>query len=79
LIQKDAENQRKIGENLKRGKREEDLEKRDNKLKTLASKVLAPFQSILDKIINFIVWTLLGRLMVKFIDWISDKKNKKRY
>jgi hypothetical protein len=78
LIQKDAENQRKIGENLKRGKREEDLEKRDNKLKTLASKVLAPFQSILDKIINFIVWTLLGRLMVKFIDWISDKKNKKK-
>jgi len=78
LIQKDVENQRKLGENLKRGKREEDLEKRDNKLKTLASKVLAPFQSILDKIINFIVWTLLGRLMVKFIDWISDKKNKKK-
>lgn len=78
LIQKDAENQRKNLENLRRGKREEDLEKRDNKLKNLASKVLAPFQSILDKIINFIVWTLLGRLMVKFIDWISDKKNKKK-
>lgn len=78
LMQKDVDNQRKLAENLKRGRREDELEKKDNKLKTLAAKVLAPFQSILDKIINFIVWTLLGRLMVKFIDWISDKKNKKK-
>lgn len=78
LMQKDADNQRKLAENLKRGRREDELEKKDNKLKTLAAKVLAPFQSILDKIINFIVWTLLGRLMFKFIDWISDKKNKKK-
>lgn len=78
LFEKDAEKQRKLAENLRRSKSEEKLEGKFDRLKSLAAKVLAPVQNILDKILNFIIMTLLGRLVYKFMTWIQDPKNKKK-
>ena len=77
LATKELEKQRRYKENLKRNKDEEGLEK-FQKLKSLASKVLAPVRGILDSIINFLVMTFLGRQVHRFMDWIQDPKNKKK-
>lgn len=76
LIKKSEENERKRREDEQRRKKEESLEKGIQKIASVASKILAPVQSILDRILNFILYTLLGRAFVKFIDWFNDPKNK---
>ena len=76
ILIKGNEDARKRREREKRGKRESDLEKKDNKLLNVAKKMLAPMESIFDKIWRFIFFTLLGRLMYKMIDWMADPKNK---
>jgi GH24 family phage-related lysozyme (muramidase) len=78
LIKKSDESERKKLEQENRGKREEGLEKGLSKIASVASKMLAPVQGILDKILNFILYTLLGRAFVKFIDWFNDPKNKEK-
>ena len=44
----------------------------------MASKMLAPVRGILDRILNFILYPLLGRAFVKFIDWFGNPKNKEK-
>ncbi len=78
IIKKGEENDRKRRENQRRGRVEEGLEKGLGKIASLASKMLAPVQGILDKILNFILYTLLGRAFVKFIDWFNNPKNKEK-
>ena len=78
LIKKSEETERKKTEQEQRRKREEGLEKGLSKIASVASKMLAPVQGILDKILNFILYTLLGRAFVKFIDWFNDPKNKQK-
>ena len=78
IIKKGEENDRKRRENQKRAKTEEGLQKGLGKIASLASKMLAPVQGILDKILNFILYTLLGRAFVKFIDWFNNPKNKQK-
>lgn len=78
LIKKSDETERKKTEQDQRRKREEGLEKGLSKIASVASKMLAPVQGILDKILNFILYTLLGRAFVKFIDWFNDPKNKEK-
>jgi GH24 family phage-related lysozyme (muramidase) len=78
LIKKSEETDRKKREEDQRKKREEGLEKGLSKIASVASKMLAPVQGILDKILNFILYTLLGRAFVKFIDWFNDPKNKEK-
>ena len=78
LIKKSEESDRKRREQDRRRKREEGLEKNLKKLASAASKMLAPVKGILDKILNFILYTLLGRAFVKFIDWFNNPKNKER-
>lgn len=78
LIKKSEETDRKRREEDKRRKREEGLEKGISKIASFASKMLAPVKGILDKILNFILYTLLGRAFVKFIDWFGDSKNKEK-
>ena len=78
LIKKSDETERKRSEQEQRKKREEGLEKGLSKIASVASKMLAPVQGILDKILNFILYTLLGRAFVKFIDWFNDPKNKEK-
>lgn len=78
IIKKGEETDRKRKEDQKRRKAEEGLEKGLSKIASLASKMLAPVQGILDRILNFILYTLLGRAFVKFIDWFNDPKNKEK-
>lgn len=78
LEQKSAEQRRKTKEKEKRGKKEERLEGGLKSIKTIAQKVLSPVQGILDKIVKFILFTVLGRAFKLFMDWASDPKNKKK-
>lgn len=78
LYEKIAEDNRKKIENEKRRKREEGLEKVKFKVLEVAKKILAPFQSIFDKIIRFISFIILGRSLKLFMDWTSDPQNKKK-
>jgi hypothetical protein len=41
-------------------------------------KVVRPFQSILDRILKFIGFTLLGYAFNKFLNWYADPKNQKK-
>ncbi len=71
--QSDAE--RKKLENRRRGQREGDLEKPLSQLKSLAKKIIAPAQGILDRIFRFIKFTLLGYAFNQLVKWFSDPKN----
>lgn len=66
---------RKKSEQEKRALAESKLEKRFDGLKRAAEKILSPVKSILDKIINFLVTVLLGRVVYKLIEWWGDPKN----
>ncbi len=73
---KKSEKDRRDSENKKRRSRESGLESKPvSGLMTALKSALKPFQSIIDKIINFVVMTLLGRAMIKLIDWFADPKN----
>jgi GH24 family phage-related lysozyme (muramidase) len=71
-----SEENRRVRENLRRSGREEKLEERKNAVMETAKKILAPFQSIFDRILRFLVFTILGRSFKVFMDWASDPKNK---
>jgi hypothetical protein len=76
---KNNEEERKDREFQKRSKREESLEgfkKGISAVSSAAKKMLAPFQSIIDRIWRFISFTLLGRAFTQFMSWLGDPKNK---
>lgn len=75
LLAGSLETDRRRREKEKGDAAESKLEKRFEGLKKIAEKVIAPVKSILDKIINFLVNVLLGRVVIKLIDWLSDPKN----
>jgi hypothetical protein len=76
LSKKEFESDRKNKERSRRGSREDKLEEKENGVVETAKKILAPFQSIFDKIIRFLVFTILGRAFKVFMDWAGDPKNK---
>ena len=45
-------------------------------VKKATSKVLKPFQSVWENIIGFIKKIILGRILVKILEWTSDPENK---
>jgi hypothetical protein len=45
-------------------------------IKSGAEKMLSPFKSIIDKIVNFLFFTLLGRVFTEIMDWMNDPQNK---
>lgn len=73
-------NKRKIeAENSRRAQRESQLESKSfDGIKNALSSITKPFQSIWDKIINFITNVILGRIVIKLIDWIGDPKNQQK-
>ena len=80
--QKQSDQERKDKESEKRTKRESGLEgfkKGISGVVSLTKKMLSPFQSIIDKIWRFIFFTLLGRAFTKFMDWMGNKENKKKF
>lgn len=78
LTKKKADEDRKSDEQRKRTKREADLEKPIQKAAALVKKIIAPFQSILDRIMRFIQFTLLGYFVDKILKWFSDPANEKK-
>ena len=70
---------RKESEKQKRLKRENLMEKPKKLASQLMnSKIMAPIKSLFDWLINFIVFTLLGRTFKKVMDWATDPKNKNK-
>ena len=81
LDKKNAEQQRKEEEREKRRKGESLLEKTGKgikEVKNLVQKAVSPFKNIIDKIINFLVFTFLGKAFNDFLNWLSDSENKKK-
>ena len=78
VSKKEAAFDRKSEEDEKRKLQKENLKKRFTKMAGLAQKVMQPVQSLLDKIINYFVMIFLGRVVIKLIDWFSDKDNQEK-
>jgi len=75
LLAGSLETDRRRREKEKGDAAESKLEKRFEGLKKIAEKIIAPVKSILDKIIDFLVNVLLGRVVIKLLDWLADPKN----
>ena len=78
LTKKKAEEDRKLDEQRRRTKREAELEKPIKKAAALVKKIVAPFQSILDRIMRFIQFTLLGYFVDKVLKWFADPANERK-
>jgi len=83
LISIDKENKKKSdtdrreSERKRRGSREKELESKPLEgIKKAISNILKPFQSIWDTILNFIGNIILGRILIKLIDWFADPNNQ---
>ena len=78
LLLNEKELNRRKSEREKRGDKEAKLEKRFEKLKAIASKIIAPVKSVLDRIIDFLVNVFLGRSLIKLLDWLADPSNSNK-
>ena len=71
--------QRQSAERRQRKSREEKLESNVFKgLAKAANKVLGPVKSLFDRVFDFIKTILIGRFLVKLIDWIGNKDNQEK-
>jgi len=69
---------RKAEENRKRGLAETNLEKGFKKVGAITQKILKPVKSILDRIIQFFMAIIVGKVLIKFLDWIQDPANQQK-
>jgi hypothetical protein len=67
---KDAESKRRLG------KEKEFESKIFDGIKKVVSTITKPFQSVWDKIVNFIKNIILGRILIKLVDWFADPQNQ---
>ena len=65
-------------EQNKRKEAENQLESSAKKTYDSFQKVMSPVKGILDRIFDFIFYTLLGKAFTELVKWISDPKNKKK-
>lgn len=75
------EQERKAYEAQTRAKREAVLENAQKGMAAVSNTVktfISPFQGIIDRIFNFIFFTLLGRAFNQLIGWFSDPKNTQK-
>lgn len=80
--QKQADVERKDKETEKRSKAESGLEgfkKGIGAIVSTTKKLLSPFQAVIDRIWRFIFFTLLGRGFTKFMEWMSNNENRKKF
>ena len=75
---KNSESERRSKERKGREERENVLEGSIQKLSSAVKKIFTPVQGILDRIIKFITFTLLGRFVGQLLNWFGDPKNKKK-
>lgn len=78
MLRKQIETDRRARERSTRDERENKLEAGIKKTMALAKRVLAPALSLLDRIINFITTVLIGRALIKLMDWLADPNNQKK-
>ena len=79
FTKKQSEKDRKSAERKKRGAQEDKLEKGAlSKFLGGAKKLLKPVTNFFEEIFKFIVNILIGRLLVKLINWMGDEKNSKK-
>jgi hypothetical protein len=81
LNQNIFDKERKGIETQFRLKREEEMEESrgipgGQLMKDGVEKILSPFKSIIDKIINFLFFTFLGRVFTDVVKWFNDPQNK---
>lgn len=65
-------------EQRKRQDAEKELESSAKNTFTAFEKVMSPVKGILDRIFDFIFYTLLGKAFTELVKWISDPKNKQK-
>ena len=71
--------QRQSAERRRRKSSEEKLEGNVFKgLAKAANKVLGPVKGLFERVFDFIKTILIGRFLVKLIDWIGDDKNQRK-
>ena len=75
---KDADSERKRLELEKRKKREEMKEKVKSFIAAPIKKVLAPVTNIFKAIWDALTKILFAKVLMKFIDWFTDKENQKK-
>ena len=76
---KQSEKDRKSAEKKKRGAQEDKLEKGPlKKFAGGAKKLLKPVSNFFADILKFIGTVLIGRLLVKIIEWMGDPENEKK-
>jgi len=80
ILNNSLNSDRKKSENERRRQKEESLEKGGlgSALKGVAKTLIAPFQSIFDRIFKFLFWVLLGKTFFKLIDWMGNPANQKK-
>ena len=76
---KSAEFDRKKAEQDKRALQKSKLSKGFEALVKGAQKVIAPVQSLLSRIFGFLFNLLLGKFIMKLLDWIGDPKNREKF
>ncbi len=81
LGQRIFDTERKAAEASNRLKKEEQMEEREGPsgtslMKAGAEKMLSPFKAIIDKIVNFLFYTFLGRAFTEIVKWMNDPANK---
>jgi len=59
----------------KRSLAESKLEKRFDRIKKAAEKIIAPVKSLLDRVLEFFTTILLGRVVYKLIEWLGNPEN----
>lgn len=75
---KNSESERRSKERKGREEKENTLETSIQKLSSAVKRIFTPVQGILDRIIKFITFTLLGRAVGRLLDWFGDPKNRKK-
>ena len=76
---KSAEFDRKKAEQEKRVLQKSKLSKGFEALVKGAQKVIAPVQSLLSRVFGFLFNLLLGKFIMKLLDWIGDPKNREKF
>ena len=78
LIRNDIARRKRQTEKAERSTAETKMESPVKGLKNVASKALAPVQSALDRLVKFFTTILVGKLLLKFVEWFANPQNKKK-
>lgn len=77
-IRKQLQKERREKENTRRANRENLLEAGVKKTMAVARRMLTPVFDLLGRIIDFIGKILLGRILIKLVDWLANEENQKK-